>query len=271
MMQKFIQKYRYSLILLRQLVVTDFKLRYQGSWLGYAWSLLKPLAFFVILYIIFVKFLKTGGDLPNFPVYLLLGIVVWNYFAEVTNLSVESIVSKGDLIRKINFPKYIIVLAGSMSALINLGINFLVVGCFIILTGSNASWDALWAVPLLVVELFVFAIGVAFFLSAAYVRLRDIGYIWELIMQAAFYVTPILYSLSFINNDLVKQVMMINPMAQIIQDLRHVLVTPIAPTIGTVYGGNELIRLVPVGITLIIAAAAAYYFKKRSRSFAEDV
>lgn len=265
------KRYRYPVILLRQLVVTDFKLRYQGSWLGYAWSLLRPLAFFAILYVIFVKFLKTGGNIPNFPVYLLLGIVLWNYFAEVTNLSVDSIVSKGDLIRKINFPKYVIVLASSMSALINLAINLLVVGLFILFTGSTITWSLIWVVPLLVVELFAIAVAIAFFLSAAYVRLRDIGYIWELIMQAAFYVTPILYSLSFINNDTIKQIMMINPVAQIIQDMRFVLVTPESPTITAVYDNNGLIRLVPIAITLCIAVAASYYFKRRSQNFAEDV
>lgn len=264
------KKYRYSLILLKQLVVTDFKLRYQGSWLGYLWSLLRPLAFFAILYVIFVKFLKTGGDIPHFPVYLLLGVVIWNYFAEVTNLSVNSIVGRGDLIRKINFPKYVIVLAGSVSALINLGINLLVVLGFMIVTGANPSWDAIWVVPLVIAQLFVFSLAIAFFLSTAYVRLRDVGYIWEVFMQAAFYLTPILYSLTFITDKLIQQIIMLNPMAQIIQDLRHVLVTPVSPTIGTVYA-DEWVRLIPIAFTVIVAIAAGHYFKKRSRFFAEDV
>lgn len=264
------QKYRYSIILLRQLVVVDFKLRYQGSWLGYLWSLLRPLAFFVILYFVFVKFLKTGGDIPHFPVYLLLGIVLWNYFAEVTNLSVGSIVGRGDIIRKINFPKYVIVLAGSVSALINLCINMLVVLLFMLLTGADPQLGGLLFAPLLILELFVFAIAIAFFLSAVYVRLRDIGYIWEIFMQGAFYVTPILYALSFIKNIQVQQAMLVNPMAQIIQDMRYWLITPKSPTIGTVFG-DEFVRFIPLAITLVVACAAAYYFKKRSRYFAEDM
>jgi ABC-2 type transport system permease protein len=264
------RKYRYSLILLRQLVITDFKLRYQGSWLGYLWSLLRPLAFFVILYIVFVKFLKTGGNIPYFPVYLLLGIVIWNYFAEVTNLSVGSIVSRGDLIRKINFPKYVIVLAGSFSALINLGINLLVVLAFMFFTGADPSWNAVLFAPLIIAELFIFSIAIAFFLSAVYVRLRDIGYIWEVFMQGAFYITPILYALSFIPDKTIQQFMLINPMAQMIQDLRHVLITPQTPTIGSVFE-NEAVRLVPLAVTMLIAIVAAYHFRKRSRHFAEDV
>src|SRR4051812_19118284 len=108
-MQRFKQRYRYSAILLRQLVVTDFKLRYQGSMLGYLWSLLRPLLMFVILYFVFTIALPVGKDVPYFPQYLLLGIILWNFFGEVTSGSVGAIVGKGDLMRKINFPKYVII------------------------------------------------------------------------------------------------------------------------------------------------------------------
>src|SRR6266481_5362862 len=124
------QRYNYSLILLRQLVKTDFKLRYQGSVLGYVWSLLRPLLMFVILYLVFTVFLPVGKGIPHYPVYLLLGIVLWSYFTEVTSGSVGAIVGKGDLLRKINFPKYVIILAISFSALINLAFNFIIVGIF---------------------------------------------------------------------------------------------------------------------------------------------
>jgi ABC-2 type transport system permease protein len=134
------QRYRYSVILLKQLVKTDFKLRYQGSVLGYAWSLLRPLFLFIILYIVFGVFLKAKGDIPHYPVYLLLGIVLWNYFAEVTSGGVTAIVGRGDLLRKINFPKYVIILAGSFSAFINLLINFGVIGVFMIFVHVTLSW-----------------------------------------------------------------------------------------------------------------------------------
>src|SRR3954468_11524152 len=94
------RRYQYAWILVKQLVITDFKLRYQGSVLGYLWSLLKPLLMFIILYTVFVKFLRIGGSVPHFPVYLLLGIVMWNFFTEMTGLSLGSIVGRGDLIRK---------------------------------------------------------------------------------------------------------------------------------------------------------------------------
>src|SRR5881394_2372508 len=116
--------------LLAELVRTDFKLRYQGSLLGYAWSLLRPLLLFLILYIVFVKFLKLGKGIPHYPVSLLLGIVIWNFFSEMTSQSLTSIVGRGDLIRKIRIPRWIIVLSSSISALISLGLNLVVVVLF---------------------------------------------------------------------------------------------------------------------------------------------
>lgn len=262
------KKYHYSLILLRQLVITDFKLRYQGSWLGYLWSLLRPLALFLILYTVFVRFLGIGGEIPHFQIYLLLGIVLWNYFAEVTNASLTSIVGRGDLLRKINFPKYVIILAGSFSALINLLINFVVVLGFVVFSGVDVRWEVLW-LPLLVLELFMLALAVAFFLSALYVKFRDVNYIWEVFMQGAFYATPILYPLSMVSAD-AGRILMLNPMAQIIQDIRYILVTDKTVTIGQLYH-NEWIRLVPIAFVVGMVIVAAYYFRKRSRYFAEDV
>lgn len=268
-MHKLKQRYRYSVILLKQLVKTDFKLRYQGSVLGYAWSLLRPLFLFVILYIVFGVFLKAKGNIPHYPVYLLLGIVLWNYFAEVTVGGVTAIVGKGELIRKINFPKYVIILAGSFSAFINLLINFAVIGVFMIFGHVELTWRAIIILPL-IAELFVLSIGLAFFLSALYVRFRDASYIWEVIMQGAFYATPILYPLSLVPDKAAK-FLLLNPMAQIIQDARYVLITPATQTIYQLYDGDKWIWAIPIGLTLLSALTGVIYFKKRSKYFAEEV
>ena len=268
-MQKLRQRYRYSIILLKQLVKTDFKLRYQGSVLGYVWSLLRPLFLFAILYVVFGVFLKAKGNIPHYPVYLLLGIVLWNYFVEVTSGSVGAIVGRGDLLRKINFPKYVIILAGSFSAFINLILNFIVIAILMAITNVSVSWQALLLIPL-IAELFIFSIALAFFLSALYVKFRDVSYIWEVIMQAAFYATPILYPLTYVPHRYAK-LMLLNPMAQIIQDGRHVLVTPASQTIGDFWGGDKWIWAFPIGFSLIIAGLASMYFRGRSKYFAEEV
>lgn len=268
-MRNFTQRYRYSIILLKQLVKTDFKLRYHDSALGYVWSLLRPLLLFAILYLVFVRLLKVGGNIPHYPVYLLLGIVLWNYFAEVTSGSVGAIVGKGDLLRKINFPKYVIILAGSFSAFINLLLNFVVIAIFMVIGNVELGWHALLIIPL-IAELFVFAISVAFFLSALFVKFRDISYIWEVAMQAAFYATPILYPLTLIPHEYAR-FLILNPMAQIIQDARYVLVTTKTETIYQVYGGNKWIWLIPIGLTVMIVILASTYFRRRSKFFAEEV
>lgn len=264
-------KYEYSLILLRQLVITDFKLRYQGSVLGYVWSLLRPLFLFVILYLVFGVFFNAGAGIPHFPVYLLLGILLWNYFSEVTNTGVSIIVGKGDLLRKLNFPKYVIVLAGSVSALINLAINFAVLAVFMVISGVDIHWNA-FLVIFVLIELFIFSLGVAFLLSALFVRFRDVNYIWEIVMQAAFYLTPILYPLTLIieKSELIAKLAMFSPMAQIIQDARYLLVTQNTITFEYLFSTGWY-RLVPILITIIFAGLAAWYFRRQSPKFAEEI
>lgn len=257
------------MILLKQLVKTDFKLRYQGSALGYLWSLLKPLFLFGILYIVFVKIVKVDYGVPNSGGYLLLGIVLWSFFSELTAGSVTSVAAKGDLLRKINFPKYVIVFAIAFSALINLFLNFIVVIVFMIAGGVSLNAGMLWT-PILLFELFIFALGIGFFLSATYVRLRDIGYIWDVAMQALFYLTPILFPLSFAPI-WGQKILMLNPIAQIIQDLRYVLISQQSTIIEDVFSGNHFVRLIPAGIVIVTFLVSAYYFKRKALHFAEDI
>lgn len=265
------QRYSYSLIILKQLVITDFKLRYKGSMLGYVWTLLKPLAMFAVMYVVFVRFLKFGQDEPHFAVSLLLGMVLWNFFSEVTTTGMSAIIGKGDLMRKLSFPRYVVVLSGGISALINLLINMVVVGIFIVLNGVEMSPRALLVIPV-VIELFIFALGVAFLLAAITVKLRDIGYIWELILQAGFYATPIFYPLAMVAKEsvLASKLMLLNPMAQIIQDARWAVISPTTPT---VWNGINMwyIRLVPFVLILLITVASVAYFRRRSPTFAEEI
>jgi ABC-2 type transport system permease protein len=257
--------------LLRQLVATDFKLRYKGSVLGYVWSLLRPLALFAVLYVVFIYFLRFGADIPHFAVSLLLGVVLWNYFTEVTSQGLSAIVNKGDLMRKLSFPRYVIVIAGSLSALINLAINLVVVGFFIIINGVELHWTVFWIIPL-VAELFILGLAVAFLLSALFVRFKDISYIWEVVLQAGFYAIPILYPIAMVTaiSPLAAKIMMLNPVAQIIQDVRAAVVLADTPTITTLFG-NPYIQLVPITITIALAVVSALYFRKRSAGFAEEI
>ncbi|MBI4948370.1 ABC transporter permease [Candidatus Berkelbacteria bacterium] len=262
---------RKNRILLSELVITDFKLRYQGSVLGYLWSLLKPLLLFTILYLVFVKYLRFGADIAHFEIYLLLGVVLWNYFVESTNQGLHAIVNRSDMIRKINFPKYIIVLSTSISALINLLINLVVVILFAVLSGVEFRSSAL-LLPINIVELYIISLSFAFLLSALMVKFRDINYIWEVIMQALFYLTPIIYPISMVINtsELAAKILLLNPVAMVIQDARYNLISEQTVTTSN-FITNPLIVAIPYILIVLLILIASSYFKNNSKHFAENI
>lgn len=257
--------------LLSELVRTDFKLRYQGSVLGYAWSLLRPLFLFGILYIIFAVVLDTGDGIPHFPVYLLLGIIIWNFFLEMTTQSLGSVVARGDLIRKVRIPRWIIVLSSSISALINLGLNMIVLLVAMALNHVDIMRTIL-ILPFLLLEVYVFALGLSLFLSAAYVKFRDVSYVWEVVLQAGFYLTPILYAMTIIPNVLYQKLLLLNPMAQAIQDARYATIShdPKVVTISRVFDGGWY-TIIPLVIVVLVVVGGVAYFKSQAKSFAENI
>lgn len=237
--------------------------------LGYAWSLLRPLLLFVILYVVFVRFLRVGAEVPHFPVYLLLGIVIWNFFSEMTSQSLSSIVARGDLIRKLNIPRWVIVLSSSISAVINLLLNLFVVLLFLIINHVDLLKTSL-LLPLILLEIYLLALGVSLFLSAAFVKYRDVGYIWEVVLQAGFYLTPILYPLALITNATLQKLIMLNPVAQGIQDARYSVITHQTRTAYSVFDGGWY-TLIPFFIVAVTFLGGVMYFKRESKSFAENV
>lgn len=261
---------RKNRILLRELVITDFKLRYQGSTLGYAWSLLKPLFLFAISYVVFVRFLRFGQGIDHFAVTLLLGIVMWSFFVETTTQGMQSIVSRGDLLRKINFPKYILVISGSISALINFILNLIVVLAFMVLDGVDFGWSAL-LFPLTVLGLYAFSLSLAFLLAAINVKFRDIGHLWEVFLQALFYATPILYPLQMViaQSNIAAQTLMLNPIAVFIQNGRAQLVGHENVVTADQIFSNPYWLVAPYIIVSLSITVSVYYFKKSQSKFAE--
>jgi ABC-2 type transport system permease protein len=271
-MQKKVQRWRYPMILLRELVKTDFKLRYQGSILGHLWSILRPLMMFAIMYLVFVRFLRFGEGIPHFAVSLLMANVLWSFFAEATGQGMQAIVARRDLLRKINFPKYIIVVSATVSALINMAINMCVVLVFAIINGVEFSWTALWVLPL-VLELYVFALAMAFLLSALYVRFRDIQHLWDVFLQALFYFTPIIYPVSMIvaMSPVAAKMMLLSPIAQVIQDVRFNLITREGTDTLVTLGTSWWWIALPFVIVAVVTILAVIYFRRNSRRFAEMV
>ena len=262
---------RKNRILLNELTKTDFKLRYQGSVLGYLWAIIRPLLMFGILYIVFAKFLRFGAEIPHYPVYLLIGTVLWNFFTECTNQGIQSLIIRSDLMRKIAFPKWIIVLSATTTALINLAINLVVVIVFSLLSGVELSWTWL-IVPFLILELYLLSFGIALFLGSLNVKFRDVQSIWEVLIQALFYAIPIIYPLSMVVNysEVAANVLMLNPIAQVIQDVRFCLITNETVT-GWAILPNAFLKLVPLLLVAIMFTIGVLVFKKKSKYFAEEI
>ena len=258
-------------ILLKELTKTDFKLRYQGSVLGYLWALLRPLMMFAIMYVVFAKLLRFGSDIPYYPVYLLCGTSMWSFFTECTSQGIQAVVGRGDLLRKISFPKYIVVVSATLTAVINMLINLVVIILFALLTGVPFSWTWL-LVPLSLLELYVLSLGISFLLGAINVKYRDVTSIWEVLIQALFYAVPIIYPLSMVaaSNTLAAKVIILNPISQAIQDIRHNLITPETITTWN-FLDNTFLQLLPFILVAIILVLAAIFFRRRSKYFAEEL
>ena len=278
MFEKLKERYRESFVILKELVKTDFLLRYQGSFLGIAWSVLKPLMLFCVMYVVFVKFLRFSDGTDTFPLVLLLGISMWNFFTESTSMGLSSIIARGDLLRKVNFPKYIIVISATINALICMLINLGVVVVACILSGVQFTANVLW-LPLNLVQLYLLSLGVAFLLSTLNVYFRDAQHIWEVVLQGLFYATPIIYPLSMVEQKLaevapgagilVEKLMLLNPAAQIIQDIRHNLIAPATTPIIWELSSNIFFQMIPVVLTFVLLFWGIHVFKKYSPKFAE--
>ena len=237
---------RKNSILLKELVKTDFKIRYQGSVLGYLWAVLRPMLLFAILYTVFA------------------------FFSECTSQGIQAIVGRSDLLRKISFPKWIIVVSSTITALINFLINLCVIIVFALLNGVTPSFTWLLA-PLVILELYLLSLGIAFFLGSINVKYRDISSIWEVLMQALFYAVPIIYPITMVSASSVvaAKVLLLNPIAQVIQDARYLLITNQSITVWN-FIDNIFLRFLPVLITLFILTIGSIYFRKHSKYFAEE-
>src|SRR5690606_18593325 len=137
--------------LTRALAVTEFKLRFFGSVLGYAWQVMRPLMLFGVLYVLFTQIVKLGGDVPRYGVALLLGLVLYTFVSEATGTAVTSIVDRENLVRKIEFPRLAVPLSVVLTALFNLMLNLGVVAIFLLASGGSVRWTWIELVPLVVI------------------------------------------------------------------------------------------------------------------------
>ena len=273
MVEKLRARYGYALVVLRGLVKTDFRLRYQGSFLGIAWSVLKPLMMFCVMYVVFGKFLRMSDGTSTYPVVLLLGISSWQFVTESTSIGLRSVVERGDLLRKIHFPNYIVVVSATMGAMISYAINLVVVLEFALIARVQFTWRVV-LLPINIIELYAVTLGLTLIMATLYVYFRDIAHIWEVLQQVIFYAMPIIYPLSYVTDRggilaTLARMELLNPFAQTIQDIRHNFIAPeTQPTIWNQFS-NPAIKAIPIVLTLLCLGLGVYLFRRNSRRFAE--
>lgn len=262
----------YRLRVLHVVASAEFKLKYAGSALGYVWSLVKPLTLFTMLYLVFGRVFHLGSISHYYPLSLLLGIVLITFFNDATNLGMVSLVARESLLRKLSFPRLVIPAAATLTAAMTFVVNALAIVAFIAWNRLVPQPNWFLLIPLLL-ELYVFTLAVALILATLFVRIRDVGQIWELALQVIFYASPIIYPIGYLPG-WARKIVFFNPLTQILQDVRAVILSPdLKPNRITVADAfhSGAARLIPVGIALLFFVSAIVLFRREESSFAERV
>lgn len=258
--------------LTRALAITEFKLRFFGSVLGYAWQVMRPLLLFGVLYVLFTQVVDLGSDVPLYGVALLLGLVLYTFVSEGSGTAVTSIVERENLVRKIEFPRLAVPLSVVLTALFNLVLNLGVVVVFLLASGGSIRWSWLELIPL-VALLAILASGLAMLLSALFVRARDVKPIWDVFLQILFYGSPIFYAIETVQETAptwVAKALMLNPFAAILQQARHAVVSPEYDTAAAAIGGTWRL-LIPLAIVAAVFVGGYLVFRRAAPRLAEDL
>lgn len=250
------------------LAITDFKLTFFGSVLGYLWQLMRPLMLFTVLYFVFTEFVRIGQQAEHFAVVLLMGIVIFTFFADATGAAISSMVDRENLVRKIHFPRMVIPLAVVLTAFLNLTINLAAVGVFALAQGVEPRWSWL-QFPVLMLALGTWAVGLSMLLSALYVRARDIQPIWQVLTQAMFYAAPVIYPIEAIPKPEWGELVMLNPVSVFLEQTRHAVVDPTAPSAAAAAGPTGL--LIPIAIMVVSTVVGFWLFNREAPRIAEQI
>ena len=250
------------------LAITDFKLVYFGSALGYVWSLMRPLLLFGTLYAVFTQIVRVGGNIDNYPLYLLMALILYGFFRDATAAAVTSLVDRQNLLRKIHFPRLVIPLSVTLTELFHFAMNMIVVVVFFVATGVEPRWSWL-ELPLLLGALLVLTLGCAMLVSALYVRFRDMAPIWEVVLQLGFWGSPVIYAIGAIPESW-REPLSYNPIASILNQMRHALVDPNAPSAADLIGGAWKL-VIPAGIVIAVFALGWFVFNREAPRIAENL
>ena len=274
---------RLRLELLQALVMRELRTRYRGSYLGWVWALARPLVMLFIYGLIVGVFLGAARAIPDFMLFIFVGLIAWNLFTAIVTGSILSITSSSSLIAKINFPRILLPLASIVVALVDTAIQFGVLIIGFIIVGAWPSLSGLaYLVPSLAVVL-LFGLAAGLILSALNVYVRDVGFVTEIALQVGFWLCPILYSYAFVVDAIssyglptewVTRIYLANPMANAVLGFQRALWPPGSTPEGSAQAfpgelGLRLGALVVLGCLSV--AVAGYVFNRMSRNFAQEL
>jgi ABC-2 type transport system permease protein len=250
------------------LAVTEFKLRFYGSVLGYAWTLARPFLFFGVVYFVFTEIVGLDKNVPNYGVYILFAMVLFQFFTEIVSNCVTSLVDRENLLRKIRFPRLVIPVSVVLTALFNLTMTLVAVFIFAVISGVYPRWS--WfELPVIIGLLSLFATGLGLLLSALFVRYRDIQPIWDVTAQILFYASPVIYVSTFVPQTY-QHPYHANPVAASLGEMRHAMVDPTAPHAWALIGGGWRL-LIPLGIVAASVVIGGLVFRREAPRIAENL
>jgi ABC-2 type transport system permease protein len=253
------------------LALTDWKLRFYGSVLGLAWTLVRPFALFGVIYFVFTEIAGLDKNVDNYGLYILFALVLFTFFSETTSGCVQALVSRESLLRKMQFNPVVIPLAISVTALLNLGMTMIAVFGFTLANGVYPAWSWL-ELPVIIVLLFMLATGVGMLLSVLYVRYRDVQPIWDVFTQILFYASAILYVPTTVGASAPEyyRAFLCNPLPALFTQMRRAMVDPHAPSITHAFEQPAL-ALIPLGLIFGTFGLGLWFFQRESPRVAENL
>jgi ABC-2 type transport system permease protein len=250
------------------LAVTDFKLRFYGSILGYAWTLVRPFAFFGVIWFVFSEIVGAGNNVTNYPSYVLMSFVLFQFFLGIVTGSLGCLVDRQSLLRKIRFPRLVIPLAVTLQGLFDLAMTLLAVFIFLTISGVYPTWSWFELVPLIALLTF-FATGLGLLLSVLFVRFRDMRPIWDVLGQMLFYASPVIYVATMVP-EAYQRPYMVNPIASVLTEMRHAVIDPHAAGAAEAIGGTARL-LIPLVIVVVVAVLGVWAFIREAPRVAENL
>ena len=246
--------------LLRELTISQYKLKDQSTFFGLLWSFLNPLLMLGVLFLVFSR--RVGGDVEQYGLYLLVGIVQYTYFANATQSSMRSLLSMKQLTKETVFPKELLVLSSTLSSTLDFVIAMMVCVLVAYLSGVDPSWAQLM-LPVALLLQFLMVVWVSLLLACVYPLARDLDHIYQVFLRALFFATPIFYTASFLGEGVARYLLVLNPLAQLIGLSRGILIYDQPPQLGLV-----------VGLTLangLLIWFSWWFFKRFEQRIAESL